>query len=713
MRKIMFQRIVLILSVFIPQIIFSQNIRYVNQNVSGGLQNGTSWENAYIDLQEALQIAQPNDQIWVAEGIYYPTATLDRTISFELKRGVKLLGGFHGTEHQAGERNPEIYQSRLSGNIGNLASSSDNSIHVVKGRGLDINTLVDGLVISDGYSVGVDNMPSDAYGAGLYLLGAPDITQGGVLIANCRFENNHAGGAGGGMAIITDDTDDPDFVNVWCNPVLRNCVFEANKANVIGGALLKEGETGIQDTFFLDHCRFLNNYVTVYDGGAIFFSHSGSSNIVMVQSRFENNTSKGGVGGGFSLSSSPPGGFTTTLWLEDCLFKKNEATEGGGFMFDNLYYPQPDIIFNLTVKGCIFEGNIARTGDGSAFLITNANNGVSNAEIKDCLFRNNLTRTNYTTAVLSEDESISNVLVENSTFFENFNTLNPLTYCAAFSASGGKEVHTRINNCIFAYNGAAIYAGGFEQGQVLTEITNCTFFHNGKQPFGKRWFPSFQNPGNPNYNIMDFYNCIIWEPGNITDLFYNNYPNTINNHWFHLNYCSLHDVPPGSIPNFTEVYRGPVFNFYPAFTDTLALDFSLKDCSPAINRGSNDYATNAGLLTDVVGAERIRFDTVDLGAFEHPKACVISRAVNPFILEDLILSPNPSKSGLLSFQLPTVEKPEGDLKIFAENGRLLYETKIPVAPSNSLYLNQIPSGKHLVYLKIGDHTYWGKWILVE
>ena len=37
-----------------------------------GIGNGSSWDNAYSDLQTALSVAASGAEIWVAEGAYYP-----------------------------------------------------------------------------------------------------------------------------------------------------------------------------------------------------------------------------------------------------------------------------------------------------------------------------------------------------------------------------------------------------------------------------------------------------------------------------------------------------------------------------------------------------------------------------------------------------------------------------------------------------------------
>ena len=76
---------------------------YVNDDATGA-EHGTSWQDAFTDLQSALAVAVAGDQIWVAAGTYKPSLSIDgsadaRTASFSLKSGVALYGGFAGVEN--------------------------------------------------------------------------------------------------------------------------------------------------------------------------------------------------------------------------------------------------------------------------------------------------------------------------------------------------------------------------------------------------------------------------------------------------------------------------------------------------------------------------------------------------------------------------------------------------------------------------------------
>src|SRR5687768_4518066 len=89
--------------------------------VPGGLTTGScaSWANA-CDLQYALGVASSGSDLWVKKGTYRPTSSTNRTVSFVLKNGVALYGGFAGTETLLTQRKPATNITILSGDIGVL-----------------------------------------------------------------------------------------------------------------------------------------------------------------------------------------------------------------------------------------------------------------------------------------------------------------------------------------------------------------------------------------------------------------------------------------------------------------------------------------------------------------------------------------------------------------------------------------------------------------
>jgi predicted outer membrane repeat protein len=217
---------------------------YVKEAASG---NGETWADA-AGLQSALQSAVFGDELWIAEGVYKPTDGTDRTVAFEVKDGVRLYGGFNGTETDLTQRNAANYPTVLSGQIGDPAVSTDNSFHVVRMDGqvsapLSDATLLDGLIIEQGYAN--LNINGNGEGGGLYM------NHASPTLINVTFTNNF--GINGGA------------VAIWGNsaPRLGNVLFYGNAAEDNGGAIYTDAEGSMYN------CVWYDNYAGQW-GGAVY-----------------------------------------------------------------------------------------------------------------------------------------------------------------------------------------------------------------------------------------------------------------------------------------------------------------------------------------------------------------------------------------------------------------------------------------------------------
>ena len=164
--------------------------------------DGSSWSTAYDDLQAALAVAQPGDEIWVAVGVYRPSQPDNpddlRTATFRLRQGVAVYGGFAGTEasraERAGRRDQQHHRGELtliSCRFEANSAEQGGAIHTLTGSTttLDTCTLV-------GNSAGSGGAVFNSFGSNATLTG-------------CTLSNNSAGQGGamlqkGGVATLTD-----------------------------------------------------------------------------------------------------------------------------------------------------------------------------------------------------------------------------------------------------------------------------------------------------------------------------------------------------------------------------------------------------------------------------------------------------------------------------------------------------------------------------
>ena len=281
---------------------------------AGGANDGSSWADAYTNLQTALTGAGSGTQIWVARGTYTPGGL--RTSTFQLKDNVELYGGFPpgGGDGTMDVRDPWTYTTVLSGEIGDPGLKTDNVYHVVTGSGTDSSALLDGFTIRDGYANGP--APHDD-GAGVYA------GSGSPTLNNVIFTANTASGDGGGL-----------YSNLG-SPTLNNVTFEGNSANMGGGIY------GIDAYLALTDALFIGNEAPF--GGGIY---GRTSDLYLLNVVATGNEATYG-GGMYYLDSDPI--------LTNVTIAGNSATYGGGMR----NYTDSD----PTLASCIVWGNAATYGD--------------------------------------------------------------------------------------------------------------------------------------------------------------------------------------------------------------------------------------------------------------------------------------------------------------------------------------------------------------
>ena len=239
--------------------------------VSGsGTQDCSSWTDS-CTLATVLDPIDPNravagDEVWVESGTYYgPVA---------LVNGVKIIGGFAGSETAASQSNPVANQTIIDGGgTGIAVTSTDDAA----------STMLRGFRITNGY----DNSSLTANTGG----GGASLLNSSAMFVQCVFDGNSSTALGG--AVYVKGTGSPEFMN---------CKFDGNGAVDFGSGT-----------------------ITPYAGGAVYV-HSGSPRFT--NCLFTDNTGK--EAGGIAVDTGAPK-------LINCTISQNQSTIGyGGGMYDPL-----------------------------------------------------------------------------------------------------------------------------------------------------------------------------------------------------------------------------------------------------------------------------------------------------------------------------------------------------------------------------------------
>ena len=496
--------------------ISARQIIYVDVDATGS-NNGKNWQDAYKCLQNALDIAESDDEIRVAQGTYRPDqrtvdtprygfhiiSTGEREATFKLRSGVVIKGGYAGFgEPIPDARDITSYETILSGDLKandielkdfewhtlytftGHQSLRDNSHTVVTGSDTDKTAILDGFTITAGHA----EPPSGYTGQDLYP--DPYQTGGGMLcesgsptVVKCTFWRNSA------RSIESNDTGGAGMANFDSSPTLRDCNFIENivfSSNVGGyGAGIFDANSYPK----LINCLFSGNVATGLDGecwgGGMY---NLSSNPTLIDCSFIGNSalprgdltgllffiSRGGAI--FNHGRSNPkltncilqenfanagGGIfnmtESSPTLTNCTFRKNKAVNDGlgGGMFNSTNC-------NPTVTNCIFGGNSAESDGGGMY-----NGWRSNPLLTNCIFSGNLATGNGGGMY----NNSSSPTVTNCTFSGN----------GAYENGGGmfnENSTPTLSSCMFTGNWTELYGGGLHSNESTTIAINCVFRWN-------------------------------------------------------------------------------------------------------------------------------------------------------------------------------------------------------------------------------------------
>ncbi|MFA7445722.1 MAG: choice-of-anchor Q domain-containing protein [Flavobacteriaceae bacterium] len=421
---------------------FAQNIWYVSADGTG---NGTSWNQAYGSLSIALQNAQSGDEIWVAQGVYSPSSN-DSSASFIFKDGVKLYGGFEGTETSL------LQRADTSGTTTILNGELGENIHIEVI--LKVHNAQSSLNLIDGFTIKGANRIINTLehgGAGIQVLTST------LNLKNCHIKENQ---------ISTTGVATSDYV-------------------FIGGAGIygNNSDLNLEDVYITDNSFTIdnsNNLSGLGVGGAGMCFNEGAFSFIKgsLANNIVNYTGYGVSGGGYFHK-------VDSVFIANVMIKENKCfgdgilSEGAGLYFFDC--SGVELINNIFHLNCTYY--------------TQSNDVVVGTEGSDITFdRTTAVITNNTfghTCSLFVTESIKDQFNSNLTF-------NNCVFTYGFAFHNSSTV--TFNNCIskqgwgyitsnFTFNNA--YLGQFE------------FISPQQGNYIPKYCGQFLNLGNNDYNPFD------------------------------------------------------------------------------------------------------------------------------------------------------------------------------------------------------------------
>ena len=460
---------------------------FVKSNATGN-NDGTSWLNAFKDLQDAIDVIQPGDQIWIAAGTYVPSGPTPDSSHFLAKFPVELYGGFVGTETNLSQRDWKNNLSILSGDRnGNDVEGdffnmrNDNAHHVLIIDAGDSETILDGLVFNGG-STRVDAYNPDSgdmVGYNRWRGGALYFDNSSGIIRNCTFKDNH--GYQGSSLFAKDSS------SISNDLTIENSTFEFN--SVLNGGTCMVWPL---NNFILKHSVFNQNEAGTFGGGLVIFN----TNSIVEDCEFNQNFASGGGGACYISHNNSSVNLYPHFNFLRCFFTGNNTFYRGGAF--NLYNYANS--FELTFDSCTFAQNntfgndtIGSGSSGGAILVSDyadasTNEPTNMVRIDHTTFSINLSNSGGAVAIYAGDDSLR-INIAHSMFLSN-RCVNNNGGGLYISPNGNAIVDVLIKQTIFDQN-TADYAGGgiyfdpyFNLNRMSYAIDSSVFSNNISKSFG-------------------------------------------------------------------------------------------------------------------------------------------------------------------------------------------------------------------------------------
>ncbi|WP_418569104.1 choice-of-anchor Q domain-containing protein [Parabacteroides johnsonii] len=375
---IMLKKIIVLIFCLLSVQMNAKTVYYVKSGATG---SGSSWSDASGSIQDMIDRASVGDEVWVAEGTFYPIS--EEYGCFSIQKEVSVYGGFEGTEKEKNERvridrnkNGKIekweflHETILSGDIDGIPDiweyDDKQLIWEVKGMDHNYQNSLISLISSYPYS-----FSQNVYISGFTCMGAGRcdvvILESNSIMEECEVYHN--------LSAIS-------IIALNRNGLLRDCYIHDNYVCddfsasatvyncstvmdcIVADNVVNKGRNGAFDgtsrfataggIYNVEHdgrifrCIIKNNVSTL--GGGVMHGECYECNL-------QNNIALQNGGGSFMSN------------LYNCVLSENKAyKKGGGSYYGNLY-------------NCEIKGNFSQNGGGVY--------GESTSSLADCSIFNN------------------------------------------------------------------------------------------------------------------------------------------------------------------------------------------------------------------------------------------------------------------------------------------------------------------------------------